>query len=161
MKPRYARPEDWEFLARSGQFEPESRVGRALRDIVLHGRNKKRPFPHPTHCLVYPGQAFLAFTTDPRDPDPATAPLNICKAYTDPAHRRRGLASALVRKVLRLSCKTGRPGVQAMAEAASLGFWERIGFKARGELEGCTLVLRETFSLRMPSAFGDCNINVM
>lgn len=129
-RPRWAVAEDWEFISGTGHWHINSPVGKVIRDIVVNGNLIKRPFPDPTHCLVIPGICYLAFTTDPLDDDPATCQYNICNVYTAPSHRRRGFASTLVRKVIRYAKKSGRPGVQCMAEPGTDLFWEAAGFHA-------------------------------
>ena len=127
-KSKWASAEDWAFISETGHWHVRSPIGEVLYDIVVNGNAKKRPFPDPTHCLVVPGVCYLAFTTDPLDDDPKTCQYNICGVYTAPAHRRRGIASALVRKVIRYSKKAGRPGVQCMAEPGTAPFWNAAGF---------------------------------
>lgn len=50
-----------------------------------------------------------------------------------PEYRRRGVGSALLRRMMRDALARGQGALQLHAQAQALGFYEALGFEARGE----------------------------
>lgn len=79
-------------------------------------------------------QHWLASTTD-------GAPIGCARLLGDrigrlavlPEYRRRGVGSALLRRIIRDALARGQGALQLHAQTQSLGFYEALGFEPRGE----------------------------
>jgi GNAT superfamily N-acetyltransferase len=80
------------------------------------------------------GPVAIATWMERRYPDlPALSGYQLRGMATDPDHRGRGLASALVRDGIDRCARRGAQVVWARARVSALEFYERHGFEARGQ----------------------------
>lgn len=138
---RFAKKTDWDFVEASMRTKgivEGSAFWDVVHDIVKMGCNLKREYPSPTHVLVMQGRGYCAFTTDPLDPDPSACPVTICGLFVASNDRRKGVGTALVRRVEKLMITRGRLTFNVMAEPSSVNFWHAQQYLHGGVvISGC------------------------
>jgi GNAT superfamily N-acetyltransferase len=78
------------------------------------------------------GVAIVGFQPTPFDPNPRKA--WILNMYTEPAYRRRGLATELLRRMISWCHEQGFKSVALHASNAGRPIYEQLGFKPTNEM---------------------------
>jgi GNAT superfamily N-acetyltransferase len=78
------------------------------------------------------GVIFLGFHCNPGDPRPERA--WVVNVFTEPAHRRQGLARLLMAAILAWSREAGLRNLYLHASAEGRGLYESLGFAPTNEM---------------------------
>ncbi len=100
----------------------------ALRDGWYHGWLAE----NGGRVVAGGGVAIVPFPPTPADPNPRRA--WILNMYTDPAHRRRGLATQILEEIVGWCREQGLKQVFLHASAAGRPLYVRAGFEATSEM---------------------------
>jgi GNAT superfamily N-acetyltransferase len=117
--------------------ETEAAVERAARDRLqdLLSSGEYRGWLAETGGIVVAGVGALLHPRLPRHSNLAGAPeAYLLNVFTEPAHRRRGLARALIDAVVAWCCQQGVTRVALHASDAGRPLYEALGFSPTGEL---------------------------